>query len=270
MGSTERPKKRTQLCKKAVVHFSLCFIMGFFTGFAPTGKSSISAAPSNRTEFVSPPITSQIAHRTFNLSRNLVAEPPPAAPREERKRKEEPKIKPRRQIIIVTPTRSRDRFREVGLRRLANTIRLVRQPLLWIVVEAKRDSSNLAEIMRKTGIMYRHLVFKENFTDSEAEMNHQRNVALKHIEHHRLSGIVHFAGLSNFYDLRFFDELREIEYDFFSFLFFNFTSLFIIDEGSTSISPSKCSYIFNFLYIIFKGKKKFFPGILILNLSKNF
>lgn len=126
---------------------------------------------------------------------------------------------PRRQIIIVTPTSSSDRFREVGLRRLGNTIRLVRQPLLWIVVEAKRDRSNVAEIMRKTGIMYRHLVFKENFTDSEAEMNHQRNVALKHIEHHRLSGIVHFAGLSNFYDLRFFDELREIEYDFFSFLF---------------------------------------------------
>ncbi|KAG7017347.1 putative beta-1,4-xylosyltransferase IRX9, partial [Cucurbita argyrosperma subsp. argyrosperma] len=208
MGSTERPKKRAQLCKKAILHFSLCFIMGFFTGFAPSAKSSISSAPSNRTELLPPPISAQ---RTSNFSRNVLAEPPPARKTEEKNRKEEPEMEPRRQIIIVTPTSSRDRLRELGLRRLANTIRLIGQPLLWIVVEAKSESSNLAEIMRKTGIMYRHLVFKENFTDSEAEMNHQRNVALKHIEHHRLSGIVHFAGLSNFYDLRFFDELREIE-----------------------------------------------------------
>ncbi|KGN58942.1 probable beta-1,4-xylosyltransferase IRX9 isoform X1 [Cucumis sativus] len=202
MGSTERPKKRAHLCKKAILHFSLCFIMGFFTGFAPTAtKSSISTSTitlSNTTKILS------------NFTRNLAAEPPPA-----RKRDREELVKkmvaPRRQIIIVTPTRSGDRNREVWLRRLGNTIRLVRQPLLWIVVEAKREGSNVAEIMRKTGIMYRHLVFKENFTDSEAEMNHQRNVALKHIEHHRLSGIVHFAGLSNFYDLRFFHELREIE-----------------------------------------------------------
>lgn len=139
-------------------------------------------------------------------------------------------MEPRRQIIIVTPTSSRDRLREVGLRRLANTIRLIGQPLLWIVVEAKSESSNLAEIMRKTGIMYRHLVFKENFTDSEAEMNHQRNVALKHIEHHRLSGIVHFAGLSNFYDLRFFDELREIEYDFSFSLSLSFSIIICLFE----------------------------------------
>ncbi|XP_038904539.1 beta-1,4-xylosyltransferase IRX9 isoform X2 [Benincasa hispida] len=209
MGSTERPKKRAHLCKKAILHFSLCFFMGFFTGFAPTAttKSSISAALSNTTKLLSP-------HKTSNFSRNQAAEPPPPPPARKRRDQEELAKKilpPRRQLIIVTPTSSSDRFREVGLRRLGNTIRLVRQPLLWIVVEAKRDSSNVAEIMRKTGIMYRHLVFKENFTDSEAEMNHQRNVALKHIEHHRLSGIVHFAGLSNFYDLRFFDELREIE-----------------------------------------------------------
>ncbi|KAI4364272.1 hypothetical protein MLD38_020386 [Melastoma candidum] len=37
MGSPERSKKKVQLWKKATVHFSLCFIMGFFTGFASTG-----------------------------------------------------------------------------------------------------------------------------------------------------------------------------------------------------------------------------------------
>jgi hypothetical protein len=89
---------------------------------------------------------------------------------------------------------------------------LVPPPLLWIVVEGQSDSDEVSEILRKTGIMYRHLVIKENFTDPEAELDHQRNVALRHIEQHRLSGIVHFAGLSNVYDLGFFDELRQIEY----------------------------------------------------------
>lgn len=94
---------------------------------------------------------------------------------------------------------------------MANTIKLVPQPLLWIVVEAKTESNELSEILRKTGIMYRHVVFSENFTDLEAELNHQRNLALGHIEHHRLSGIVHFAGLNNVYDLQFFQQLRDIE-----------------------------------------------------------
>jgi len=128
--------------------------------------------------------------------------------------KEQPQLKPRRLIIIVTPTSTKLPHQAVFLRRLANTIKLVPQPLLWIVVEAKTNSTELPEILRKTGIMYRHVVFKENFTELEAELNHQRNLALKHIEHHRLNGIVHFAGLSNVYDLQFFHQLRDIEYDF--------------------------------------------------------
>uniref|UniRef100_A0A804LIE8 Glycosyltransferases n=1 Tax=Zea mays TaxID=4577 RepID=A0A804LIE8_MAIZE len=42
------------------------------------------------------------------------------------------------------------------------------------------------------------------------ERHHQRNVALGHIEHHRLAGVVLFAGLGDVFDLRFFDELRGI------------------------------------------------------------
>nr|ACN30914.1 unknown [Zea mays] len=44
------------------------------------------------------------------------------------------------------------------------------------------------------------------------ERHHQRNVALGHIEHHRLAGVVLFAGLGDVFDLRFFDELRGIRY----------------------------------------------------------
>ncbi|GAB2293041.1 Beta-1,4-xylosyltransferase irx9 [Dionaea muscipula] len=38
-----------------------------------------------------------------------------------------------------------------------------------------------------------------------------RHLALNHIELHRLSGIVNFAGLHNVYDLCFFNEIRSIE-----------------------------------------------------------
>ncbi|XWS59710.1 hypothetical protein CRYUN_Cryun08bG0145300 [Craigia yunnanensis] len=225
MGSVERSKKKVQLWKKAIVHFSLCFVMGFFTGFAPTGKDSIfsgSVVATEKKSQISPqPVQTlnQLATEVHssNVNRSLRAETPVPVPAKSKELESpnqvdvhEVKFPPGRPIIIVT-TSTKDQFQGVFLRRLANTIRLVPQPLLWIVVEGQSDSNEVSEILRKTGIMYRHLVFKENFTDPEAELNHQRNVALKHIEHHKLSGIVHFAGLSNAYDLDFFKELRQIE-----------------------------------------------------------
>lgn len=215
MGSLERSKKGIQLWKKAMIHFSLCFVMGFFTGFAPTGKSSFvstqAASASNGIQFA--PQAIEMSHdQTTNVNRSLIS-PSSRVPKHKTGSyvREELGLKPGRHVIIVTPTSSKIPFQEVLLRRLANTIKLVPQPLLWIVVEPPTESTELSEILRKTGIMYRHLVSKENFTGLEAELNHQRNLALKHIEHHRLSGIVHFAGLSNGYDLEFFHQLRDIE-----------------------------------------------------------
>ncbi|KAK2647723.1 hypothetical protein Ddye_015212 [Dipteronia dyeriana] len=240
----ERSKKKVHLWKKAIVHFSLCFVMGFFTGFAPTGRNSSSSSSSSSSSPVfshhvistSQPQPAEILHRKViktqphnNVNRSLVvvAETPLPTTRkyksknraseeteQEEVRKTEHNAGPKRRlVIIVTPTSMRDKFRGVFLRRLANTIKLVSQPLLWIVVESQSnsDEGEVSAILRKTGVMYRHLVFKENFTDTEAELDHQRNVALKHIEQHRLSGIVHFAGLDNVYDLAFFDQLRDIE-----------------------------------------------------------
>ncbi|XP_009789937.1 beta-1,4-xylosyltransferase IRX9 [Nicotiana sylvestris] len=261
MVSIERSKKKVQLWKKAIVHFLLCFVMGFFTGFAPTGKGSLfstrnSAIPkitqSNQTQpnmlyhsrlesetFNKPLLdettttiaTTTIASEWSNLndtrhSEKVLEEEEEEEEGEERHEQEQNQdqdqdqereeangefLNPRRLLIIVTPTSAKDQNRGMLLRRLSNTLRLIPQPILWVVVEQQNEDSNVSEILRKTGIMYRHLVFKENFTNIHEEVDHQRNVALNHIEHHKLSGIVHFASLSNVYDLSFFDQLRAIE-----------------------------------------------------------
>ncbi|KAA8518792.1 hypothetical protein F0562_016434 [Nyssa sinensis] len=211
MGSQDRSKKKVQLWKKAIVHFSLCFVMGFFSGFAPTltGKASIFSGhnifATNRSEFSPQPIEMlhQARIESGNFNRSMMDdhdhETPVAVPTRSNEmdhpktleeEKEELELIPRRLIIIITPTSSKDHhhhLQEVLLMRLANTLKLVPPPLLWVVVEAQSGSSELSEMLRKTGIMYRHLVFKENFTDPEVEMDHQRNVALKHIEQHKLS-----------------------------------------------------------------------------------
>ncbi|XP_074588027.1 beta-1,4-xylosyltransferase IRX9-like [Curcuma longa] len=198
MGSGDRLKKRIQLWKKALVHFALCFVMGFFTGFAPT--SSVSLFTSRNAEALRAKFTDAAAV----TNRSLMAELEPLVGSFSSNHD-------RRQLIVVTTTRSGDRWQDALMRRMAGTLRLVQQPLLWVVVQAASDSDATAEVLRKTGVMYRHLAFKENLTDAAAEDDHQRNVALSHIERHRLAGIVHFADLSNVYDLQFFQELRNVE-----------------------------------------------------------
>ncbi|KAL6507939.1 hypothetical protein OROGR_024134 [Orobanche gracilis] len=209
MGSSERSRKKVHAWKKAIFHFLLCFVIGFFTGFVPINKTSSvftsRVAMSMQSGYYSVEMPHQMETQTLNKSKEI------AVNREEEQEREIEEIHAKGLIIIVTTTSMRNRIRGVLLTRLANTLKLVARPLLWIVVEHKSGGSNVSEILRRTGIMYRHVVFRENFTDTSSEMDHQRNIALSHIEHHRLSGIVHFAGLSNVYDLRFFEEMREIE-----------------------------------------------------------
>lgn len=212
MSSLERTKKRVQIHNKAIVHFLLCFIMGFFIGFAPTGKTSIFTTrilSSNQTAFSPNSIVIYHKEKTQigNFNRSLLDENEMVLEKEEN----EEELVPKKLIIVVTPTSINDNFRVVNLRRLGSTLRLVPSPLLWVVVEKENDSPEVSETLRRTGVMYRHLVFKVNFTDFEIEMDYQRNFALKHIEHHRLNGIVHFSDISNVYDLSFFDEIRAVE-----------------------------------------------------------
>lgn len=228
MGSIERSKKRFHVWKKAIIHFLLCFVMGFFTGFAPTRKppftslNSLGSTYNQSIEIATRPNTSSAINRSLSESLDDISTSKDAHSYETKAYEDDvmhKNLSPRRQIIVITLTNDEDRLKGVLLRRLANTLKLVPPPLSWIVVESQLESSDVSDIVRRSGVMYRHLVFEENITDYSAEMNHQRNLALKHVEHHRLSGIVHFASLSNVYDLAFFDEIRAIGYKFFLFSF---------------------------------------------------
>ncbi|CAL9154350.1 probable beta-1,4-xylosyltransferase GT43A isoform X1 [Musa acuminata AAA Group] len=203
MGSFDRPRKRIQLWKKALIHFALCFVMGFFTGFAPASTASIFSGRIGSSDRPTKPVPAleRLADPGI-ANRSIMAEIPVG---------ESPEPHLDRQLIIITTTRSDDRLQEAFLRRLACTLKLVPPPLLWIVVQARAAAPVTAEMLRKTGVMYRHLTFEKNFTDPAAEADHQRNVALNHVEYHRLAGVVHFADASNVYDLEFFEEIRQIK-----------------------------------------------------------
>ncbi|KAE9603808.1 hypothetical protein Lal_00002260 [Lupinus albus] len=116
---------------------------------------------------------------------------------------------PRKQLIVVTPTYNRA-FQAYFLNRLGQVLRLVPPPVLWIVVEMNPASTKTAELLRKTGVMYRHLVCTKNSTDVKDRGVHQRNTALEHIENHRLNGIVYFADDDNIYSLPLFETMRHI------------------------------------------------------------
>ncbi|BAF16424.1 probable beta-1,4-xylosyltransferase GT43A [Oryza sativa Japonica Group] len=220
VAAAERPKQRrsSHLWKKALLHFSLCFVMGFFTGFAPSSSSSWRAG-SGGGGGVQPRHQLAASHVAVNQQVSLV---PDAAAAEAAGvgngavvdvGDDEGGEGARRMLIVVTTTRGERRRRRGELLRLAHTLRLVRPPVVWVVVEPAADAAATAEVLRGTGVMYRHLAFRpeENFTTADAEAHAQRNAALAHVEKHRLSGVVHFADAAGVYDAHFFDEIRQIE-----------------------------------------------------------
>ncbi|TYJ28875.1 hypothetical protein E1A91_A06G031100v1 [Gossypium mustelinum] len=116
---------------------------------------------------------------------------------------------PLKQLIVVTPTYNRG-FQAYFLNRLGQVLRLVKPPLVWIVVEEKVASFETAEILRRTGVMYRHVVCTRSPSEPKDRGVHQRNAALEHIERHKVDGIVFFADDDNVYTVELFESLRTI------------------------------------------------------------
>ncbi|KAL8165974.1 hypothetical protein V2J09_007473 [Rumex salicifolius] len=117
--------------------------------------------------------------------------------------------KPRELLVVVTPTYNRA-LQAYYLNRLGHVLRLVNPPVLWIVVEMNVQSPETAEILRKTGVLYRHLVCTKNMTNIKDRGVQQRNTAIEHIESHKLDGIVYFGDDDNIYSLELFKRIRKI------------------------------------------------------------
>lgn len=235
-------KRKVQVWKRALLHFLLCFFLGILFGFIPYSTLNFSPSiaydkPKTRQEFAfevkNIPTNARLDFSQVGNRGRLIEtiKIDGSKKREESSELEEMESETnsagtdpiplvstvrsldfitRKLLIIVTPTYNQA-FQAMYLNRLAQTLRLVQPPLLWIVVEMPAQSKETADVLRKTGVMYRHLVCDKNATDVKDRSAPQRNVALAHIEQHRLDGIVYFVDDNNVYTLELFEQLREIK-----------------------------------------------------------
>ncbi|CAM8967511.1 unnamed protein product [Rhodiola kirilowii] len=232
----ERSKHKAQVWRKSLSHFLICFMVGIFIGitsFVSTRSSPINLM-SKHQALDEATYADGDSHSYGNVKENvisseehLISEDNATAIEEHVKKLNQADKVPfgvlvipapadnstlelHKLLIVVTPTYARP-FQTYYLTRLAHTLKTVRSPLLWIVVELTDQSSETADFLRKTGLMYRHLVCDDkNLTDTNAKVIGQRNVALSHIDTHRLDGIVYFADDDNIYSGDLFEQVRQI------------------------------------------------------------
>ncbi|KAJ6823375.1 putative beta-1,4-xylosyltransferase IRX9H [Iris pallida] len=218
-----RPRSKGLQLRRALFHFSVCFMLGVFVSFATFASVDVSSkhrAFSFEEEAVKKQVlVTDSSLRRGNRSLDAVAkwevkkdvsDALPAsyavAPSLD---SEQEAAAVRKLLIVVTPTYKRP-FQAYYLNRLAHTLRVVRAPLLWIVVEMSSQSAETARLLRETGVMYRHLFCSQNLTGVRNRVAHQRNAALSHIEKHQLDGIVHFADDDRVYSAELFNEMQQI------------------------------------------------------------
>ncbi|TKY74496.1 beta-1,4-xylosyltransferase IRX9H [Spatholobus suberectus] len=196
--------------RRAAFRCVLCFFVGFLLGMFPFGHVAEDIRSHEISFEMKPQQQRQQLLREDRVPRNRVDEEgfviDPVSLSAERERFD---FVPRKPLIVVTPTYGRA-FQAYFLNRLGQVLRLVPPPVVWVVVEMSAASMETAEVLRTTGVMYRHLVCNRNATDVKDRGVHQRNTALEHIERHRLDGIVYFADDDNVYSLELFEALRDV------------------------------------------------------------
>ncbi|XP_065849958.1 probable beta-1,4-xylosyltransferase IRX9H [Euphorbia lathyris] len=223
----DRSKPKGQVWRKALFHFLVCFVTGIFIGLTPFVSMNLSLNPMYNSQALSFEMVSTVRkfHTHKGMTENMtsllerggaenhttlesVGKQVNLADGSSNDMNEELDLMVRKLLIVVTPTYARP-FQAYYLNRLAYTLKLAKPPLLWIVVEMTSQSEQTADILRRSGVMYRHLVCKKNLTDVKDRNVHQRNVALSHIETHCLDGIVYFADDSNIYLADLFEHMRQ-------------------------------------------------------------
>lgn len=219
----ERAKMKGHIWRRAIFHFSVCFFLGIFVGLTPffsldLSPSYISEEPDFPLKKFSPFIGNETTTVADGLptTNNNVSVKLHLTIEDNSNVTSDVSIVPQsfgevlhKLLIIVTPTYARP-FEAYYLNRLAYTLKSIPPPVLWIVVEMNSQSVETADLLRRTGVMYRHLVCIKNLTEIEYRSLHQRNMALSHIEMHRLDGIVFFADDTNIYATELFEQMRQI------------------------------------------------------------
>lgn len=192
--SRSRSPRSPVVLRRAMLHSSLCFLVGLLAGLAAPSDWPAAAGAA---VFLR---TLRASNVIFSRSSN---------------RPQQPQL-----VVVVTTTEQSDdsERRAAGLTRTAHALRLVSPPLLWLVVEEapaeKHAAPPTARLLRRTGVVHRHLLMKQGDDDFSMQISmrreQQRNVALRHIEDHRIAGVVLFGGLADIYDLRLLHHLRDI------------------------------------------------------------
>ncbi|KAG8043101.1 hypothetical protein GUJ93_ZPchr2169g6447 [Zizania palustris] len=199
-SSNKPPRRRPLLLQRAMLHSSLCFLVGLLIGLAPSDWPAAA--------LLVPSDIFRVLHAAINNRTGLISTSRYSISR----RRQQPQL-----LVVVTTTEqySDPERRAAGLTRTAHALRLVSPPLLWLVVEAVHDEKEApptARLLRGTGVVHRYLTYKKQQQASSARScrEQQRNLALGHIEEHRIAGVVLFGGLADVYDLRLLHRLREI------------------------------------------------------------
>ncbi|PHT74400.1 putative glucuronosyltransferase [Capsicum annuum] len=225
----ERSKLKGLIWRRALLQFVFCFVLGVFIGLTPLLNLSTNFISKHQS--LSFEVLPEENARSYDVSRNVTSttEDAPIIDNStsepnlvDVELKEETAYNvpfnqsldqelmvSHKLLIIVTPTEVRP-FQAYYLNRLAYALELVPSPLLWIVVEMNSQSVETADILRRTGVMYRHLVCTRNLTEVKEKNVHLRNVAVSHIETHHLDGIVYFADEYNIYSADVFEQMRQI------------------------------------------------------------
>lgn len=229
----ERPKPKGRTWRRSFVHFFICFVLGVFYGLASFSSTNLPLNHISKNQafsFKLPPekvqmfdilpenVTPFMANSTLNDDALLgqlkleLLNGTSNDPLATQSLDQDLNTTVHKLLIIVTPTYARP-FQAYYLNRLAQTLKQIPPPLLWLVVDMGSQSTETADILRRNGgVMYRHLVCNKNLTDMKDRSVHQRNEALFHIETHRLDGIVYFADGENIYSIDLFVHLRQIRY----------------------------------------------------------
>ncbi|KAL6985427.1 hypothetical protein U1Q18_018801 [Sarracenia purpurea var. burkii] len=230
--SLDRPRPKGQIWRRSLVHFLVCFIAGILFGLTPFASVNFSTnLMSKHQAFSFDIVQSPEKLRLFNPMPRIVAALVNSSSSNDTSTLDHDAMKLelqngtsvanqglnrdlntgfRKLLIIVTPTYAQP-FQSYYLNRLAHTLKLIPPPLLWIVVEMDSLTAETGDILRRnSGVVYRHLVCNKNLTGIKDRGVHQRNVALFHIETHRLDGIVYFADDSNIYSVELFEQMRQI------------------------------------------------------------